>query len=399
MIGDSEAAFRAWSVIPFIAGVSVVTAWLHVRQRALAGVLFLFLATVSPLLLDITRQARGYGLAFLAMAVMTVAALEVDRNRHTCAIAFCVAGLLGTWTLPQFGLAFVAAGAVLLLDRDVPRRLGVGLALSLVAIVAWYLPHASQLQTVAQDSGRVQIRSEWLASAPIDQIVIPALVWIDGIALIPGLVWLPVVIALIALMATSPLARNRRSLLLLAAGSVMTIVTLWLAQTYVLPRYVSYLLVPLFMLLASGTASVLGRLTTRPAIARTLIAVTLGALLTASFVRTAPDVVRLPREAHKEAARVVEDEAPTAGSILVYAHRPADIDFYLDRPMKALRPENVAGSVCESDHAVVYVVQPFVVPNVSVPCLRRKGVRHVRVRQYTRGDGIDIWIVPAARSS
>ena len=68
----------------------------------LSGVLFLFLATVSPLLLDITRQARGYGLAFFAMSVLVVAALEAGRTGRTWAIvAVCAAGVVGTWTLPD----------------------------------------------------------------------------------------------------------------------------------------------------------------------------------------------------------------------------------------------------------------------------------------------------------
>ena len=95
--------------IPFVVGVIVVTTWLHVRLGRLPGLLFLFLATASPLLLDITRQARGYGLAFLAMGVLVVAALEAVRSRRAWTIvAFCAAGVAGTWTLPHFGIAFAA---------------------------------------------------------------------------------------------------------------------------------------------------------------------------------------------------------------------------------------------------------------------------------------------------
>src|SRR5262249_52385130 len=86
VLGHSEFAYRLWSVVPFVAGVAVVTLWAHRRLGALAGILFLFLATVSPLLLDITREARGYGLAFLAMAVLTIAALEADRGAGSRAI-------------------------------------------------------------------------------------------------------------------------------------------------------------------------------------------------------------------------------------------------------------------------------------------------------------------------
>ena len=101
--------------MPFIAGVAVVTIWLHVRYGALCGLLFLFLATASPLLLDLSRQARGYGIAFLAMSVVVVAALELLRSDRTWAIvALCVGGVVGAWTLPHFTVAFLAIGAVLL---------------------------------------------------------------------------------------------------------------------------------------------------------------------------------------------------------------------------------------------------------------------------------------------
>ena len=101
--------------------------WLHARLGALAGILFLFFATASPLLLDISRQARGYGLAFLAMGVMFVAALEASRaSRGWYLAAFCVAGIVGTCTLPQFGVALVATGAVLITDPRLRLRAALG---------------------------------------------------------------------------------------------------------------------------------------------------------------------------------------------------------------------------------------------------------------------------------
>src|SRR4029450_8527229 len=95
--GESEIAFRLWSAVPFVVGVVLVTAWLQVRVGSLSGVLFLFLATVSPVLLDITRQARGYGLAFLAMSVLVLASLEAVRTgRGWAVLSACVAGGVGT---------------------------------------------------------------------------------------------------------------------------------------------------------------------------------------------------------------------------------------------------------------------------------------------------------------
>ncbi|MGH3066446.1 MAG: hypothetical protein ACRDOF_09120, partial [Gaiellaceae bacterium] len=135
--GESEIAFRLWSVVPFIAGVALVTAWLHMRVAPTAGVLFLFLATVSPLLLDITRQARGYGLAFFAMSIVIVAALEANRsNAGWAVVALCLGGVVGTWTLPQFAIAYLATGAALLTNRELRRRAALALGVSLLAIFA-----------------------------------------------------------------------------------------------------------------------------------------------------------------------------------------------------------------------------------------------------------------------
>ncbi|HEX2346247.1 MAG TPA: hypothetical protein VHI12_06660, partial [Gaiellaceae bacterium] len=187
VVGESEIAFRLWSAVPFMAGVALVTAWLHRRWTPIAGVLFLFLATVSPLLLDITRQARGYGLAFLGMSIVVVAALEACRSGKSWTIvAFCAGGLIGTCTLPQFGIAYVATGAVLLADRELRRRMALGLGASLLAIGAWYSPHIGQVRDAARIEDGIRIETLWLVTAPIDQVLIPALLWIDGTALRPG---------------------------------------------------------------------------------------------------------------------------------------------------------------------------------------------------------------------
>lgn len=72
------------------------------------------------------------------MSVLIVAALEADRSGRTLLIVpFCAAGLVGTLTLPNFGIAFVATGAALLTNSDLRRRAAIGLAASLLVIGAW----------------------------------------------------------------------------------------------------------------------------------------------------------------------------------------------------------------------------------------------------------------------
>jgi hypothetical protein len=395
LFGESETALRLGSAIPFVVGVVLVAAWLHTRLEPLAGVLYLFLATVSPLLLDITRQARGYGLAFLAMSVLVVAGLEASRTgRHSLVVVACGAGVVGAWTLPQFALAYGPMCLALAADRRLRWTAVVGLLFSIAAIYLWYAPHTGEVQGSSQIPDGLQISATWLLTAPFDQILIPALIWIDGTVAVPGVVWLPVVVALAMIAASSPLVRERRSVLFLASGVVATILVLWLGHAYVIPRYTSFLLVPIFVLLASGGAAVLARVTTRPALVRTVVCVAAIGILSVRFVAIAPDVVRLPREAGRDAARIIEAQTPETTPVFAYMHLPESLSFYLDRPLHAVGA-STASRVCDHTPAV-YVVEPFNFESPPIDCLERPGVRQYRFRQYARGNEIDVWFLPAS---
>lgn len=400
LAGESEIALRLWSVLPFILGVGLVTAWLHARVSPLSAVLFALFATLSPLLLDISRQARGYGLAFLAMGVLVVAALEGLRTRRTWTIAaFCAAGVVGTCTLPQFGIAFLATGAVLLSDRAMRRPAGIGLGLALVAVVIWYSPHLGEVRDASRIEDGVQIGTLELLAAPFHHVVIPALVWIDGTVVVASLVWLPFVLLVAGLMSASPLLRELRPALALGSGIVATIVVLWVAQAYVIPRYLSYLLVPAFVLLATGCARLLAAASTRPrALVPALGAVVAIGIVTVAFASVASDVLRYPREAYKDAARAIEREDESI-PVLAYLRNEEGLELYLDRPFRALEPENVAGAVCANEAPVFFVTKPFGIREVELPCLDRPGTRLRRFPQYARGNRMDVWFVPPAGSA
>lgn len=397
VVPDSEIALRLWSAVPFVVGVVAVTLWLHTRLAPLVGLLYLFLATVSPLLLDITRQARGYGLAYFAMSVVIVAALEARRTgRAHWLVAMYAAGVVGTWTLPQFGIAFLAVSLVLLIERDLRRPAVVGFVASVVAVFAWYAPHLRQVQESSQIESGFRIDTTWLLTAPFDHILTPALLWIEGTYVISGVIWLPLVLLVAVVIASSPFLRERGPGLILCTGPVATIVVLWITQAYIVPRYLSYLLVPIFTLMASGAASILGRISTRPAPVRTVVCLVGIVALAAHFAVAAPDVVRLPREANRDAAEVIEGLSPSTTPVLAYLHWPADLEFYLDRPVRALDRSDVVARVCSQRTPVVYVHQPFALREIEVPCLTRPGTEHHRLRQYTRGNEIDVWFIPPA---
>jgi hypothetical protein len=396
-VGESETALRLWSAVPYILGAGLVTVWLHRRHNPLAGVLFLFLATVSPLLLDVSRQARGYGLAFLAMGVMVAAAIEAVKTRQTAAVvAMCVAGVLGSWTLPQFTIAFAVTLAVVVTDRPLRRRAVIGGALALAAIAAWFAPHLLQVRDAAGIANGMQVNTGWLLTAPLDQILLPALFWIEGMVAIPGLTWLPFVLLAAAVMWSSPYLRDLRTGSILCAGPVATIAVLWVTQAFYWPRYLSYLAVPLFVLLASGASEVFKRLPTRPAIVRTVVCVVAICYLAINFVSVAPEVVGQPRQANRDAARLIDARSPATTPVLTYMTGPRSIAFYLGRPVQNLDGTDVAAEVCGRRVPVVYVMEPFGVEPVDVPCLTRPGVTHVRFRQYAGGHQMNVWFVPPA---
>lgn len=397
VLGESAAALRLWSVVPFLLGVAVVTVWLHRRVGALSAVLFLFLATMSPLLLDITRMARGYGLAFLAMSVLVVAALEAERSGRTAAVwAVMAAGLVGSLTLPHFAIAFLATAASLLARADLRVRVALGTALSSVAIIAWYAPHLDDIAVSTLGEYGAQIETAWIVTAPLDQTLVPAFTQLDDSLLRPSPASAAWGIALALLIGSSPLVRNGRTAAILCSGVVATLVAFWVTGTYVVPRFLSFLLVPLFILVATGSASVLARLTTRPAALRTVVVFATLGVVTFASVPLLVDVPRLPRDAGSEAATTIERVVPPTTPVFAHLAYPHDLTFHLGRPVIWSWTPAEARRVCESRRLSVYLDEPYLVPVAAVPCTRRQGVRHYRFRQYARGRRIDVWIIPPA---
>jgi hypothetical protein len=398
LVGESEIAVRLWSALPFVAGVLVVTTWLHVRLSALSGLLFLFLATASPLLVDISWQARGYGLAFFAMSAMLVAALEAERTGRTWLVAaFCGAGVLGAWTLPHFTISLLATGIVLALLPELRRATVAGLLVSVVAVAAWYAPHLDDLSASSSQEYGAPIRTLWLVTAPFDWVVVPGLTSLDEEVLRPTLLSLAWSAAFVAVLASSPLLRPRTRGLLVCSGTLATLVVCWIAQFDLVPRFLSFLLVPLLMLLASGAAWILERLTTRPAFARTALVLVVLAVVGVAGVPVLAEAPRIPREAQAEAAGLIRDGAAPSTPVLARMPYPGDLAFHLRRPVRAVGDEEAPATVCLGAAPVVYVDEPWRSPSVALDCLERSGVRHEQLEQYARGDVIHVWFIPAAR--
>ena len=397
VFGESEVALRLGAAIPFIVGAVVVTAWLHVRRGALAALLYLAFATVSPLLLDISRLARGYGLAFLAMSVMVVAALEaVSSGRTWIVAAFWTAGVVGTWTLPTIALAFGATGMVLLTRPSLRARCLVGGGLSILAFAIWYAPHFDDIHaSSAQEYGN-PIPTVWLLSAPFDQILVPALMSLDETLVDPSLGTLLAAAAFAVLVGSSPLLHRWESALILSGGIVATVIAFWITGTHIVPRFLSFLVVPILILMATGCASILGRVLSRPAFLRTAVVL---AVLVVVVATSAPLLASVPlsrRDSLREAAAVIREHAPESAPVYAYMPYSTDLAFHLGRPVNQVTRSADPDVVCTADTAVL-VAQPwFWPPRIAPSCARRSGARHFRFTHYARGKRVDVWIIPAA---
>jgi hypothetical protein len=400
--GGSEVVYRLWSVVPFVAGVVLVTRWLQRLEGTLTAALYLFLATASPLLIDWSRQARGYGLAFFAMSVMTTAACDALRAEAWLPVlALCAAGVIGTWDLPIFGAAFASVSVVLLFQRSVRWRLLPWLGVSVSLVVLWYLPVLGEVATASQQQFGDRLPWHGVVTGPIAELLRPSLVPNGGVAhgnLAAYLFFGP----LLAVGIWAFGQRSRPVAAVLLAGVVGTYAMLALGRMYVESRFVSYLLVPLLILVAVGVARLVAALrTSRPPIR--LVGATALALgfmwLGAVFVTSALLATTYPFEAFKEAAAAIDEFSPT-GTVVVNVLHPDDLRFYLKRPIVTASPQHLQQLVCRrTTNELVYVEQPFRTPHVNLGCLERAGATHKRVRQYTRGDRIDVWFLPARSPS
>jgi hypothetical protein len=395
LFGESEVVMRLGSVIPFLAGTALVSTWLHRRVSALSGILFLFLATVSPLLLDLSRMARGYGIAFLAMAALVVAALEATRSERTWPIvAVCAAGVVGSLTLPHFAVAYGSIVVVLLAAGIKRGSLALGFGASIAVIVAWWAPHVDDvLASTTQDYGR-RISTAWLATAPIDQILIPALTLIDETVLHAGPPSVAIGLLFAVVASASPLLRSRVPALVLSAGIVTTVLAFWASDTKVAPRFFSFLLIPMYLGAATGAAAVLERVPVRPWRIRGIAALTFLAVAAAASAPRVSTIPFLPREAIREAAQATRSDAHAGARVTTYVPHGVEYEFYLGDRVDVIWTRRELREVCARRRATVLVVAPWYLGSSDVPCSRRPGARRVHFEQYARGGSTDVWFLP-----
>jgi hypothetical protein len=412
VFGDNEVAYRLPAVVGGFLAIVVVGWWLWREHGVAVALVFSALAVVAPVHLDLSRQARGYGVAFLGAAAMLVAGARALRTLQTrWIVLFALAGLLGALTLPIFVLPLVASAAVPLVEPRLRVRVAIAVAAAGMVIGAYFLPIASAVRAGAQQHFGDQLSRRAVVTGWVDDLAAPS--WR---LLFPGadntgsrlhvLVYLASY-ALAILGARRLWRRGDRLLLGLLVGPVLfTYLVVELARFYTVPRFASYLLFAVLVLVALGIVE-LGSLAARGAGWQRCAAIALGitavAVMSVRFVHFTNATAATPYENYKDAAAIA-DAAP---GDTVYTNAAAGayegMHYYLHKHLVIVDTPTIERLFCTAAPPLVYVDRYYPEAPPDLSCLRARGARQVTVVQNQApiplpggylGASMNVWILP-----
>lgn len=404
LLGESEFTYRLWSLVPSIGAAAWLTWWATRRFGYLVGVATLTLVTLSPLLLQVSREARGYGLAMLAMVGMITQADSAIRSPDGGAVWRYIAfGTLGVLTLPVFVLPFAFGAGSLLLVPKLRRRTVIGMAAAGAACLAWFSPVLDQIVEHSSQQFGTEVLWHGFASLSLRQLLFPVFRLFG-----PGtpdimlgnpqdptwlvICWYALSAILLITAITSMWNRGKRVflvfLLLPVVGTyiVMAALDMWAAD-----RFVSFLSLPLFVLISIGLDRLADGLRRMPAVGIALASV-LATWAIVSFYPVADDVIQTPHEAMKDAAGLADQSG--AATVLTNSVRPEGLRYYLVTPLEVASAQDLERIFCSDTSGYVFVEHNFKVEEqVDLSCLTASNESPVRLRQRARGRMIDVWFV------
>ena len=390
-LGGSEPVLRLWSLLPALGSLALLTWWVWRRWGHWPSVAVGALIALSPLHQALSTQARGYGLVFLAAAMMLVGAVEAHHHaRRRDFVLLGVGGVIATWTvLPTVLLLCLHAG--LLVVRRATRRGALAvLALVAVADVAFYRGLIPLILRYSQGAGlREGIGTPWHApvSVPVERMLEPlaGTLWPGAPReLVVGLGALLLAAAVLGLLrrAAAPLAAHTLGVVTLALLAMFAI------GANIVDRYVSFLLLHVLVAvgvgITAGLRSSTALATRRQRSTAAAVVAAVAALVVAGVsTATALERLRLPREDYRRGAQVVA-EADVETVLLNRTVGRVGFTYYLGHDVvEMIPPEQVADATCGRD-------EPFVLIDYPVPgsddhgdlaCVRDRATRVVEVEQ------------------
>ncbi|MGB5951692.1 MAG: hypothetical protein WBG57_04145, partial [Ornithinimicrobium sp.] len=254
-LGTSPWAMRLWSIVPAVVACGLLTAVTSRVHSRFAGVVAGGVLALTPLVVDITAHARGYGLVLLGATIVLAATTRREGVSHVTAAA---GWFIAAATTP---LAAAVVGALWLgssvARRDVAGAAVPAVAAALVAAVWWGPVASAYLQAVLAVQ---QPKSPPGTQLPVLERIVDAVqhppavdVWRNLVGLQPHPVLALTGLALIGMLVALLLPRVRQLAPGLLEGTALATVVLLAAVVVGLPPSLRFAL-----LVAPAGAMVIG---------------------------------------------------------------------------------------------------------------------------------------------
>ena len=404
---ESEAMYRLPSIVAALAAVGVVGVWSWRRLGPPVAVAVVVLFTVSPTHLVFGTLARGYGMTFLASALLLVVADRLHDSPTTRDVGvFCVIAGLGVLAHALFAFAVAAHVLVLLTRKPLRARLLVGMGAAALVCLAVYGPML--LRGGGDEAAAVGVGFEdeedtlrWygVATAPFNAHVRDALDSFLVSSESGGLSLQSKALfgAFLALSALAVVRLRRTGEGWLGPHLVVPIAVLFgtlAALGSLAPaRFSSFLLPHLLLLVALGAVEVLD------AVGRwRLVHVALVALVAIGTVVALTRTVRL---ADRQAAvprqnlRGVGDVVRWSGIDEVVSSRGGSrFRYYLPGDVEELTNEELERRSCEGDAPLAVLLRTDVEDRADTSCLEQRGALRLEMPQRARIRW-EVWLIGA----
>src|SRR4051794_14855106 len=333
-VGRFEASYRIWSVVPGAAAVVLVLWWAWKRLGMIAATTVVVLATVSPVHHVLTPQARGYGLAMFAAVMMFVGAVRTSDTKATRDLALFTGGaLIGIFTLPVFAIAAIAQAGVLVSNKELRKRALIACgAIAVLSLARYSTVLDGILSNSDQQYGR-RLSIPEAVTGVYHHLAAPTVANAMPFALHSTLAEVAtflVIMTLTIAAAVRLFRRGDRALLAhLLVPVFVTYFVLVAAHFYVQPRFASYLLFHVLVLLAIGVQQLWDGLAgVLPARAVVAAALVLLAIVGSSRIATITrEEARVPWENNQFVANVAKATGVT--HVVTDSTHPGALYYYL----------------------------------------------------------------------
>lgn len=399
IFGYSEPTLRFWSVAPAVAGWLLIVVWSWQRLGAATAAAAGVLLALSPLHLDLTQDARGYGLIFLASAAAIATGDWAARGRAPQQVWLLgLIGFLGIITMPVFVLFFLAHMAVVAVLRPGLRlAAAVTTAVVGVASLATYAPVLDEVVAATGQEFGAPLSWYGVVTGPADAFVAPVLR-----GLIP-----PTLAGIVAVVAFTVLASLGAALLwkrndgvLLATAAVplfIPFVALWALQFFVEERFVSPATNHAVLLVSLGIVHLVMLL--RHRVAQTMVVAILVVGSLAGFrILVALDAhwAAVPKQDFQTVGRIIRGTG--TDRVVTNSARPVMLQHYAGQPIEIATGAPLQQLLCDEQTAFVFVEHEFQNEPADTSCLEAADAAMIHVRQRNPGT-VNVWIVPERSSS